>query len=262
MTAVNCGRYHRLKNTFEYLVLVGHVLDVLEEAHRRVLVGVDGVRPVVLDLDQFLERVGAVLVVFAENRPRLGLEVGFGVRQVLEHVGVDGEQFLEVVLRKGGVVGGHVVAGAGILARAGLDDRLLELRGRVDRRAPEHQVLEEVGEARAPRFDLVARPRLHRDLHRHDVREAGGYDDHAQPVRQRRLRGLEGENVGRPGRRRCLRRRPRRRHWRLRAWCRRKAHREHQGQNWDPPHMGLQGASGITVATSSSAGRLRQARGR
>jgi hypothetical protein len=64
--------------------LVGHVLDVPQKAHGGVLVGVGGVGVVALDLEQLVHRVGAVLVVFAEHRPGLRLEVLLGVIEVLE----------------------------------------------------------------------------------------------------------------------------------------------------------------------------------
>ena len=66
-------------------------------------------------------------------------------------------------------------------------------------RAPEHHVLEEVGEARLAGLDLVARAGLHRDLERHEVREAGRHDDDLQAVGQSFLDGVKRQDVARPG---------------------------------------------------------------
>ena len=117
------------------------------------------------------------------------------VVEVLEAVGLDLQDRLEVLAGESHVVVGEVVAGEGVLARAGLrQDRLVGLR-RVGLRAAEHHVLEEVREARLARLDLVARAGLDRDLQRHDVGEAGRDHDHAQAVRQGALGGLERKDA-------------------------------------------------------------------
>ncbi len=177
-------------------VLVGHVLDVLEEAHRRVLVRVDLEGLVARDLVDLLDRVRAVLVVLAENGARLGLERRLVVREVLEPVGLDLQHRLEVFLRERRVVVRVVVRRVGVLlgARA-RHDRLVLLR-RVLLRPAKHHVLEEVGEAGLAGLDLVPRARLHGDLERDDVRKSRGHDDHLQPVRKSRLRGLERQEIG------------------------------------------------------------------
>ena len=177
--------------------LVGHVLDVLQETHAGVAIGVGPEGVVALHFDELLDRVGAVLVVLAEHGPRLGLERLYRVLEVLEAIGLDLQDRLEVLAREGRVVVGEVVAGEGVLASAGLgQDRLVRL-GRERLRPPEHHVLEEVSEARLAGLHLVPRPGLDRDLERHDVREAGRDDDHAQAVRQRALLGVEGEDAAR-----------------------------------------------------------------
>jgi len=140
----------------------------------------------------------ALFVVLAQHRARLGLERGFAVFQVLEAVGLDLQHGLQVLPGEGGVVIGEVVAGVGVLARAGLGDDVLVLLRRVGAGAAEHHVLEEVGEARLARLDLVARTGLYRDRQRHQVREAGRHDDDLQAVGQQLLGGLEGQHV-RPG---------------------------------------------------------------
>ena len=177
-------------------VLVGHVLDVLEEAHRRVLVGVDVERPVARDLVELRNRVRVVLVVLAEDGARLGLELGLAVLEVLEAVGLDFEHRLEVFLRERRVVVRVVVRRVRVLAGARARHDRLVLRRRVRLRPAEHHVLEEVGETGLAGLDLVPRARLHRDLDRDDVREAGRHDDHLQAVREGRLRRVEGQDVG------------------------------------------------------------------
>jgi len=50
--------------------LVGHILDVRDEAHRGVTVGMGGVGVIALDFDELGQRVGGALVVFAEDCAR------------------------------------------------------------------------------------------------------------------------------------------------------------------------------------------------
>ena len=145
-------------------VLVRHVLDVVDEAHRGVLVRVALIETVALHFEQLLGRVGGVLVVFAENGPRFGLEVGFRIRQVLEDVGVEADDLFEVFLGERRVVRRAIVARARVFAGARLAHDLAVFFGRRVRRATEHQVFEEVREARLAGLDLVARPDLHRNL--------------------------------------------------------------------------------------------------
>ena len=189
-----------LEEHFRVLVLVRHVLDVGDEAHRRVLVGVGLEEMIALHLEELPNRVRAVLVVFAENRARFGLEVRLRVGEMLKHVSVERENSLGVLLRERGVVVRGVVAGAGVVARAGLAHDLAKLLRRGVRRAAEHQVLEEMRETRLARLDLVARPGLHRDLDADEVRKPGRDDDHPQAVGERALGRLERQDVagGRP----------------------------------------------------------------
>ena len=136
--------------------LVGHVLDVAEEAHRRVLVGVRREGGLAHRLEQLRHRLRAVLVVLAEDGARLRLERRLGVIEVLEAVRLDLEDLLEVLLGERHVVVRVVVGRVGVLPRAGLrQDRLVGV-GRVRLRPAEHHVLEEVGEARLARLHLVA----------------------------------------------------------------------------------------------------------
>ncbi len=182
-------------------VLVRHVLDVFDEPHRRVFVGVGLIEAIALNLEQLLERVGAVLVVFAENGARLGLEIGFRIRQMLEHVGVERDDGFQILLGEGGVVVRGIVAGARVVARARLGHDLAESGGRIVRRAAKHQVLEEVREAGFPRFHLVARAGLDRNLNADQVRKSGRHDDHLQAVGQRRFGRAKRKDVRRLRRR-------------------------------------------------------------
>src|SRR4029079_18380053 len=104
---------------------------------------------------------------------------------MLEDVGVEREDRLEVLLRERRVVMRVVIAGTGVVACTGLAHNLAVFLRRIVGRAPEHQVLEEVSEAGLPRLYLVARTRLNRDLYRHEVWKAGGHDNHFEAVRQR-----------------------------------------------------------------------------
>ena len=84
------------------------------------LVGVGREGLVALDLVELADRVGAVLVVLAENGARLGLEAAPRVVEVLEAVGLDLQDLLQVLLRERRVVVGVVVRRVGVLPRAGL----------------------------------------------------------------------------------------------------------------------------------------------
>ena len=147
-------------------------------------------------LEQFGGGVGAVLVVFAQHRARFGLESVDRVRQILEAIGLDFQNGVEIFLGESGVVIGVVIGSIGILSRAGFgDDRLIFIR-RVGFGTAEHHVLEEVREAGFARLDFVARAGLHRNLQRDDIREAGRHHDHLEAIRQRFLAGGEGQQVG------------------------------------------------------------------
>ena len=93
------------------------------------------------------------------------------------------------------MVVGVVVRRVGVLPRADLGQDLLVLFGRPGLRAPKHHVLEEVREPGLARLDLVARSRLHGDLERDDVGEAGRHDDDLQAVGESLLRRPKGKNV-------------------------------------------------------------------
>ncbi len=65
-------------------------------------------------LVELAERVGEVLVVFAQHRARLGAELLFGVLEVLETVCFEFEDLLEVFGCEYGVIDGAVVGRVGV----------------------------------------------------------------------------------------------------------------------------------------------------
>ena len=186
-------------------VALGHLLDVREEAHRRVAVRVGRERRLALRLEQPLDRVGEVLVVLAQHRARLGAERVLGVRQVLEAVALDAHHLGQRVAEERRVVDRPVVGGVGVLVGPGLREDALVVGGG-DRLGPaKHHVLEKVREAAAAGLDLVAAAGADDELERDDFGQAGRDDHHAQPVRQVAHDGLERERArgaGRGGRRR------------------------------------------------------------
>ncbi len=149
----------------------------------------------VLDLFELDEGVRAVLVVFAQDRPRLGLEGGWVVGKVFEAIGLDFQHELEVLIGKRRVVIGVIVGRVRVLTRADSSQDLLVLVGRVELRPAEHHVFEEMGEARLARLDLIARAGLHGDLERDEIGKAGRNDDDFQPVGKSLFRGVEREDV-------------------------------------------------------------------
>ena len=93
------------------LVLVGHVNDVLEEAHGGVFVGVGvecGIEGGLVDAGV---GTGVVLGVFALDRAGFGFEVVFGVVEVHESVGLKLEHELEHAGVAGHMIEGSVLGG-------------------------------------------------------------------------------------------------------------------------------------------------------
>ena len=166
------------------VVLVGHVLDVLQEAHRRVLVGVAVKAVSYSTSSSFCVGVGAVLVVFAQHGQRFGLVRRLAVLQPLEAVGLHLEDLVEVFLREDGVVRRAILGGGGVGVRARALHERVALLGRVVLAAAEHQVLEQVRVAALAWLDLVSRTGLHDDVQRHHVRIVGWHRDETKAVRQ------------------------------------------------------------------------------
>ena len=164
------------------VVHLGHVLDIIKETHRRVLVGVRREGLVAHRFVELAQRVGEVLVVFAQYRPRLGAEDFFGIGKVLETVRLKFEDRLEVLFRKHGVIDGSVVGRVGVGRRArGLHD-LVPFFRREFLGAAKHHVLEQMREPGTPRLDLIARADLHDDIERDDARVACLDRYQSQPV--------------------------------------------------------------------------------
>jgi hypothetical protein len=166
------------------IVLVGHVLNVAEIAHRRMRVGVLFEGRLAQDFMDLEERVGAVLVVFAEHGERLCLVLLGRVLETLKAVGLGAHDRFEVFLREGGVIDGPVVRGVSVGFRSGALENLLALFGREILAAAEHHVLEEVCEAALARLNLVARAGRDDDVERDEIRVIGRDGDEPEPVRQ------------------------------------------------------------------------------
>ena len=177
------------------LVLVGHGLDVGQEAHGGVLVGVlvEGQRAQLLEQRQ--ERPGGVLVVLAQDRQRLGAEVGLRVLEVDEPVALEVHHLLELGRRADDVVVGPVVGGEGVRVRAHLLEGVVVLLRRVLLGAPEHDVLEEVGEAAVAGLDLLARPGPDDRVVGDDARAVERDDVDHQPVVEGLLVDLVGKDA-------------------------------------------------------------------
>ena len=162
--------------------MVRHVLDVLEQADRRVLVRVRRVGEVVQPLAQQRHRIREVQVVLAEDGARLGAKVVLAVAQVPEAVRFQIHDRLQSV-RAGDDVVGRPVAG-GERVRVGpdpLDHRVVGL-GRVLLGAPEHHVLEEVGVPGEAGLHLVPRPGAHHRVVGDDAGAVVVDAYHLQPV--------------------------------------------------------------------------------
>ena len=177
------------------VVLVGHVLDVSEVAHRRVRVGVTAEGRLAQDLVHLGEGVRAVLVVLALDGLGLGLELFGRVLEADEAVGLDLHDLFEVVFRERGVVDRAVVGGIGVRLRARALENLLATFGREVLASAEHYVLEEVCVAAPARLDLVARACGDYDVERDEVRVVGRDCDEPKAVRQVVNRVLVGEEL-------------------------------------------------------------------
>ena len=182
--------------------LVRHVLDVGEEADGRVLVGVRRVGLVLHRLVEDQERRRGRLVVLAEHGPRLFLEVGLAVLEVLEPVGLDLDEGRQ---RRGGdgqVVAGPVVGRERVVVGPQhLDDVVVFLLG-VRLGPTEHHVLEEVGEPGEALLDLVPRPGADHRVVGDDPRRVERHREDRQAVVKRRAPDRVGEDLlglGPPG---------------------------------------------------------------
>ena len=178
----------RVKSLFveqAVLVLIGHVLDVLEEAEGGVLVGVLFEGRVAQELVEAPVGVGDARIIFAFDDRRLGLDHVLGVIQVDEPVGLGLDDFLQVLpAGEDDEVAGEVVGRIAVGARAEPGQELV-VGGPGDLfRALEHHVLEEMGEPRFPGLDLVAGARPDDGVIGDDVRVAERDGDDLEPVLQ------------------------------------------------------------------------------
>ena len=180
------------------VVLLGHILHILEEAHRGVAVGMVLKSRGADDLVELAERIGAVLVIFAEHGQALGLEDLGRVLEMLEAVGFQHEDVFEVLFGDHRVVVGEIVAGAGVGGGAGLGQGLQVFRLRNLLGAAEHHVFEQVGEAGLTGLHFIARAGLHDDMDGDDVRVVGGDGHQAQAIREI----FQGVGIGQDSRRR------------------------------------------------------------
>ena len=112
------------------------------------------------------------------------LEDVLAVTQVLEAVGFERENLVEVFFGKDRVIDRAVVFRVSVRVRAGALERVVVLLRRDMLCAAKHQVLEQVREARLARLDFVARPGGDDDVERDDVRVIGRHGDDAQAIRQ------------------------------------------------------------------------------
>ena len=177
------------------VVLVRHVLDVGQEADRRVLVGVRRVRLVLHRLVEDQERRRGALVVLAQDGPRLLLEGRLVVLEVPEAVGLDLDDRRQRRGRDGHVVAGPVVGREGVGVGAERLQDVVVLRLRVALRPAEHHVLEEVGEAREPWLHLVARAGADHRVVGDDPRRVERDREHGQAVVERRPADREREDL-------------------------------------------------------------------
>ena len=171
-----------VEERFGILELVGHVFDVADETHGGVFIRVRGEGMLALNLQQFVDRIGAVLVVLTQDSACFGLEGSFRIREVLEAIGFNLEHRLQIFLGERDVIVGVVVSRIRVLAGSCLGQDLLILFGRIGLGSPKHHVLEEVSKSGLARLHFIARTGLNRNLNGSDVWETGGDDDDFQTI--------------------------------------------------------------------------------
>ena len=176
-----------------------HRLDVLEESDGRVLVRVDVIGGVLELLEESGEWIDGALVVLAEDRPRFLLELFFRVFQVLESVGFDLHDLRKRSGAREDVVDGAIDAGVGVGVGAhGAKNLVVPVLG-IRLRPAEHHVLEEVSEAGAALFDLVARAHAHHAVVGGKARAVEAHPDELQPIGEVLDVDRVGEDFSSPG---------------------------------------------------------------
>src|SRR6266404_5374797 len=102
------------------IVLIGKVLDVFNKTHGGVRIRMDFVRGRAQDFVSFLFRIGAVLIELAQHGFGLGLESVRRILQTLKSIGLELENFVQVIFGKDFVIDGAVVGGVGVRIGSGL----------------------------------------------------------------------------------------------------------------------------------------------
>ena len=210
-------------------------VQVFDAADHRAPVGVLGEGIRCDGIEQQAVRAGQhALAKLLLHHRALALEAGFVHIQVRQALGLGPQQALQVVGGHHVLVGGHVLRGEGVVVAAHVFRQPVELLGLQVAGALEHQVLKQVGKARAAfRVVLAAHPVP--DLHAHAAGAGGRQGQHLQAI---------GQHPPGEGQRWHLQRRVRRRlslGWRHRhtlLWRCRPGHRAHQHTPCGQSHPG------------------------
>ena len=179
------------------IVLIRHVLDVFDKAHRGVRIGVALIRGRPQHFEKLFFRRGAVLVELAEHRLGFCLVAVLWIFQMLKPIGFQFQNLIEVVFGKDFVIDGAIVAGVSVVVRAGFLQNLVALVRVVMFAAAKHQMLEQVRVTALALFRFVARAGLHDDLQGHQVRIIRGHGDHPQTIWQIVNRVIVSESLAR-----------------------------------------------------------------
>ena len=163
-------------------VFVRHVFDILDETHRRVFVCVGCESFIPENFEKLVDRIGAVFVVFTENREGLSFVVGFGIFQMLETVGFDLQNPLEILRGKQRVVNGPIVGGVGVGLRARLFHDGIALFGSEILTASKHHVLEEMSETAFTRLNFISGTGPDNNVKGDKIFVLGRDGDEGQPV--------------------------------------------------------------------------------
>ena len=107
---------------------------------------------------QHFERISHVLPVLAVNGTGFRLEVGKFIVQVLETIAFDVDDLFQILGSEVQMEGGNVVIGEGICVSAKTGHNTVVHTSRILQRAPEHDMLKEVGKPGLPRFHFIAAP--------------------------------------------------------------------------------------------------------
>ena len=179
------------------IVLIRHVLDVFDKAHRGVRIGVALIRGRPQHFEKLFFRRGAVFVELTEDRLGFCLVAVQWIFQMLKPIGFQFENLIEVVLGKHFVIDGAIVARVSVIVRAGFLQNLVALMRVVMLAAAKHQMLEQVRVTALAFLRFVARAGLHDDLQRYQIRIIGRHRDQPQAIRQIVNRIIVSEGLAR-----------------------------------------------------------------